>query len=269
MVADRREFIRLDVGYFDNPKVADALDDHPVAVLAHIASMAYARQHRTDGVVPVKRILRKVGATESDARALVKLGLWVELDESRIEVHDYAKHQETRDEIEARSKKQSENARKRWESRRDATRNADGTFRASGNATGIAERTASGNAEESRGEERREEGPVVTSPERQAARDAHYEDDRNPMEGTSPKTVFPRGFSASTRHKAYAMENGLNIGEELTRFREHARANGRAVVDWGAAFNLWLMDSAKRSKADGGKRPGSSVWDRDTTGGDA
>jgi hypothetical protein len=157
MVADRREFIRLDVGYFDNPKVAEVLDESPLAVVLHVASMAHARQHRTDGIVSKKQLLRKVGATESDAKLLIDMGLWHDLGEGKVEVHDYAKHQETREEIEARSRAQRENARKRWDARRSADRNADGTFRADGNANGNANGIASGNAEERRGEERREE----------------------------------------------------------------------------------------------------------------
>jgi hypothetical protein len=267
VVSDRREFIRLDVGYFDNPKVADVLDESPAAVVLHIASMAHARQHRTDGIVSRKQILRKVGATETDAKLLIDLGLWHDVGDGKIEVHDYAKHQETREEIEARSKVQRENARKRWDARRSAERNADGTFRADGNASGSANGIAGRNAEERRGEERREEGPVVVSPARNEPRDAHYEDDRSPLETVSPETVLPRNFVASTRHKAFAGERGLDIAHELAAFKAHAKANARTLVDWDAGFNVWLLSAAKRAKDQAGApRPGSSAWDRDVTG---
>lgn len=158
MVTDRREYIRLDVGYFDNPKVAEVLDESPLAVALHIASMAHARQHRTDGVVSRKQLLRKVGAAETDAKLLLDLGLWHDLGDGKVEVHDYAKHQETREEIEARSEAQRKNARKRWDNRRDTSRNADGTFHATGTPDGNATGNARGNAEDSRGEERKEDG---------------------------------------------------------------------------------------------------------------
>jgi hypothetical protein len=114
MVTDRREFIRLDVGYFDNPKVGEALDTSPLAVVLHIASMAYARQHRTDGRVPIKRMLRKVGADEGDARTLLELGLWENARDGYVHVHDYAKHQETRADIEARSNAARKANQVRW-----------------------------------------------------------------------------------------------------------------------------------------------------------
>jgi hypothetical protein len=252
MVADRREFIRLDVGYFDNPKVAEVLDESPLAVVLHVASMAHARQHRTDGIVSKKQLLRKVGAIESDAKLLIDMGLWHDLGEGKVEVHDYAKHQETRADIEARSNA----ARKANEVRWNSSRIPIGSEPESG-------LPPIGNPEERRGEKRREEAPLV-SPTREEPRDAHYENDRSPLETVSPETVLPRSFVASTRHKAYAMEKGLDIGEELAAFKDHARANGRTLVDWSAGFSSWLRAGAKRSK--GERRPGSSVWDNDITG---
>lgn len=146
-VSDRREFIRLDVGYFDNPKVGEALDVSHAAVVLHIESMMYARRHRTDGIVPAKRVMRKVGATEGDAQTLLDAGLWHQLDSGRIEVHDYAKHQETREEIEARSAAAKKAIRTRWDREkgtgRTTARSSDGT------ATG----STAGNTEERRGEE--------------------------------------------------------------------------------------------------------------------
>jgi hypothetical protein len=162
MVSDRREFIRLDVGYFDNPKIADALDESPLAVVLHVASMAHARQHRTDGVVSRKQLLRKVGAAESDAKILLDLGLWHDLGAGKIEVHDYAKHQETREEIEARSESARKAIKKRWDRARDTERTT------SGNTERIADGTSVRNTEERRGEKRRATAaePLAEVPDR-------------------------------------------------------------------------------------------------------
>lgn len=160
MVTDRREYIRLDVGYFDNPKVGDAFDESPLAVILHIASMAYARQHRTDGVVPIKRLLRKVGATENDARILLEAGLWVDARGGQVRVHDYAKHQETKEQIEARTNAARKANRARWNT----------------NPIPIGSEPDSepdpiGNPEERRGEERRTSGgrPGNSTTERDVA----------------------------------------------------------------------------------------------------
>jgi hypothetical protein len=143
MVADKREFVRLDVGYLDNPKIADALDASPLAVLAHVASMTHCRQHRTDGVFVVRRILRKVGAEAADARLLLDLGLWVDLGEGKAELHDYLKHQESAAQIARLSEAGKKGAAGRWAEKRNTDRTPN--------------RNADRYAEERRGEERRKE----------------------------------------------------------------------------------------------------------------
>lgn len=64
-MADSREFFKMDVGYFDNPKVQSIIDTNPQAVLLHMRCIAYARQHRTDGLVPLRVALRSIGADAS------------------------------------------------------------------------------------------------------------------------------------------------------------------------------------------------------------
>ncbi|MFB7798960.1 hypothetical protein [Isoptericola sp. NPDC056134] len=139
-VTDRREYIRLDVGYLDNPKIADALDESPLAVLAHVASMTHSRQHRTDGKFVVARILRKVGATADDARVLLDLGLWDDIGDGKAELHDYLKHQESAEQIARLSEAGKKGAAGRWAKNRTADRTTDGN--------------ADRYAEERRGEER-------------------------------------------------------------------------------------------------------------------
>lgn len=143
MVADKREFVRLDVGYLDNPKIADALDASPLAVLAHVASMTYCRQHRTDGLFAVNRILRKVGATADDARVLLDLGLWIDLGAGKAELHDYLKHQESAAQIARLSEAGKKGAASRWAKARNTDRTPN--------------RNTDRYAEERRGEERRRE----------------------------------------------------------------------------------------------------------------
>ena len=72
MARDSREFVKLDVGYLSNPKVVGLLvDRRPLAILLHIECIGYARQHRTDGVVPVvaSRTNRPTGTASAAAQA--------------------------------------------------------------------------------------------------------------------------------------------------------------------------------------------------------
>lgn len=133
-MADKRPFFKVDVGYFDNPKVQAIIDEHPRAVLLHLKAIAYARQHLTDGVVPFRVVARSIAASNADGIAACNAGLLSERDDGNLEVHDYAEHQQTAAELKALSQAQSAKARARW----DASGNAGSN--AGSNASGYAEK---------------------------------------------------------------------------------------------------------------------------------
>lgn len=115
-MADRREFIKLDVGYLSNPKIVGLLvARRPFAVLLHVECMGYARQHRTDGLVPIAAARAAViGSTPRDVAAAVSAGLLVDNDDGTVTVHDYLEHQESRADIEARTAAGRKAAEARW-----------------------------------------------------------------------------------------------------------------------------------------------------------
>lgn len=122
-MADKRAYFKLDVGYMSNPKVLTVLDESPTAVLLHVASIGYAAQHLTDGVVPVKALLRMTGATQEDAALLFDAGLWIDGPSAgKAEVHDYLQHQRSAAEVKGASEKAKRAASARW----DASSNASG-----------------------------------------------------------------------------------------------------------------------------------------------
>src|SRR5574344_1892286 len=99
MVADKRFFAKMDVGYYANPKwfkverimrraMPDALPDallralpdalhlavrHAVrtAQALHSASIYYCREHDTDGVFPVEAVKRIVGIASAEEELAV------------------------------------------------------------------------------------------------------------------------------------------------------------------------------------------------------
>lgn len=120
-MADKRAYFKLDVGYMSNPKVLSVLDESTTAILLHIASIGYAAQHLTDGIVPVKALLRMTGATQDDADLLIAAGLWVDGPTGgKAEVHDYLEHQRSSTEAKGASEKAKRAASARW----DASSNA-------------------------------------------------------------------------------------------------------------------------------------------------
>lgn len=133
-MADKRTFFKLDVGYFDNPKIQALMDENPRAVLLHAKCIAYARQHLTDGIVPIRVAMRTVAATDADGIAAGRAGLLTDMGDGNVRVHDYAEHNQTAEEVNRLSQRQSQKARSRW----DTDGNATGTT--SGNAAGYAEK---------------------------------------------------------------------------------------------------------------------------------
>jgi len=85
------QWVRLDVGYFSNPKVLRAGRD---AALMHLAAICYLGAHeRDDGVLPAEAVnvlgkLVKVTRPGEVAERLVKHSLWHNADGDYL-VHDY------------------------------------------------------------------------------------------------------------------------------------------------------------------------------------
>ena len=89
-MADARLFAKFDLGYFDNPKIADFVEDHPRVIFLHQRAFLYCRQHLTDGEFPVRLVARMVCATycgsqcdaECDYCRGVQSGLFERVDDS-------------------------------------------------------------------------------------------------------------------------------------------------------------------------------------------
>ena len=77
-MADARLWARIDVGYFDNAKISDALDASSNAVTMQLASILHSAQHLTDGHINPSVARRKVGGTKEDERVLIEAGMWHE-----------------------------------------------------------------------------------------------------------------------------------------------------------------------------------------------
>lgn len=136
-MADKRAFAQFDVGYLDNPKIMDVFDASCIAICMHFASVLYCAQHLTDGVIALRAMQRKVGASEADSTLLIEAGLWhlpghdcpecPEVAEGKAYVHDYLQHNRTSDGVKGRSDVARRNAAARWNKvPTDANCNANG-----------------------------------------------------------------------------------------------------------------------------------------------
>jgi hypothetical protein len=151
---DPRHFAKLDLGYFDNPKIAGFLDDRPRVMILHLRAITYCRQHLTDGRFPVRLVVRLACASycgshcdgQCDYCAAEHAGLFVRDGDRDALVHDYLEHQDSADQVRARKTAGQSGAAARW----------GGKSNAKGNADRNADRIPKGNAD-ANAEKRREE----------------------------------------------------------------------------------------------------------------
>jgi hypothetical protein len=76
----------------------------------------------------------------------------------------------------------------------------------------------------------------------------------------SRKTRLPDDWRLDEIGRAYARQNGWDeqkIDAEETRFRDHAKANGRKQIDWPAAWRNWVTSPFQETR--NGKRAGNST----------
>jgi len=144
-MADPRYYAKLDVGYFDNPKTAELLEEHPRVLILHLRAITYCRQHLLDGTFPLRLVVRMACASycgsqcegQCDVCLGVLYGLFSSITATTADVHDYLEHQDSSESVKARKAAGKKGAAARWNG---TDRNAD--------------RSANGNAKERRGEER-------------------------------------------------------------------------------------------------------------------
>lgn len=54
------------------------------------------------------------------------------------------------------------------------------------------------------------------------------------------KQKLPDDWQPNAKHVEIAKREGADINDELENFRDHAASTGRVLLDWDAAFRMWL-----------------------------
>jgi len=70
-----------------------------------------------------------------------------------------------------------------------------------------------------------------------------------------PKRPLPASWQPNETHREYASAERINLDFQAERFRTHAEANDRRIVNWDAAFKNWLLKAEKSTFT------GASPWD--------
>lgn len=59
------------------------------------------------------------------------------------------------------------------------------------------------------------------------------------------KARLPATWVPNEQHRAMAASVGVDIDNEVEKFRDHYAANGEARLDWDASFRKWLRNAAE------------------------
>lgn len=71
-----------------------------------------------------------------------------------------------------------------------------------------------------------------------------------------PARRIPDGWEPNDGHREQARAGSLDLNGEAFRFRNHAIANDRSLVDWDAGFRNWLSKAKPvQGRVDGDQRP--------------
>lgn len=229
-MADKRAFFKLDVGYYDNPKIVPLLDeDQPWAVHLHQASMAYSAQHLTDGVVRVKTMLRKIPASDADVQALISAGLWVDLGDGQVRVHDYLEHNRSAAEAKSATDKARRAAAARYVAAPDGSPE-HAHDDASGTASSNAPSTASGMPRE---RERKREKKELTS-DADASDNPRFSEDVTRLSDLLAELVTANG------HKAGKVgQQWHQACDRLMRLDGYTPEQVEWIIRWATANEFW------------------------------
>lgn len=213
-------------------KIDDNLAFHHKVVAAGNAAIglwaragSWCAQNLTDGFVP-DHMLARLG-TQTQVDKLVSVGLWVRVS-GGIEFHQWANRQPLRSQVEAE---------------REASRARMASIRASKKGVKI----ASPQVSELRSPEVPRTGsdafanPTRPDPTRPITTSADVADAPSKKPSKKQAKPLPADWAPTEDHVARAAGLGLDLDNQVGRFKAHAEANDRRQVNWNASFTQWLL----------------------------
>ncbi|MFC8732158.1 hypothetical protein ACFT5B_06850 [Luteimicrobium sp. NPDC057192] len=233
-------------------------------------ALSWCCEHPTDGFVPAD-MLRALDGTKGEAERLVEVGLWEKAD-GGYRFHQWSERNPDSASTKAKQAAESEAGsfgnHRRWHvKRRFVVPDCEWCQKGdtpSGTRSGHPIATRIGGESPVPVPVPNRDRETVTSPPR-GDRDAAPPQ----LETSIPRHVLPASWAPTTSHKAYALENGIDLKHEDRQFRAHCKSKRVTSLDWDAEFDKWLGNAVTRRRPSGPAdrpRPGSSVWDKPARG---
>lgn len=142
--------------------------------------------------------------------------------ETGFKVNDYLEYQTPKSDILARQKHGRKMAQARWGKKNNAK----------SNAASITKSNAQGNAKSNTEEEE----------EKDISKEKIYKKETEPLPAKKRKRAvpLPADWKPNPTHARIALERGIDLEAQAEKFRDYARAHGKAYRDWDAGFRNWL-----------------------------
>lgn len=148
--------------------------------------------------------------------------------EDGFKVTDYLDYQAAKKDVLARQEHGRKMAQARWGKKNDAISNA------SSNAVSITKSIALGNATSN--------AKSNTEIEIDISKEKIYKKETQPLPAKARKRAvpLPADWKPNPTHARIALERGIDLEAQAEKFRDYARAHGKAYRDWDAGFRNWL-----------------------------
>ncbi|SNS43217.1 hypothetical protein SAMN06309944_0229 [Micrococcales bacterium KH10] len=231
MAKDGRLYGKFTLDFPDSPKILPLSD---AAFRCLVEATLWSRQHMTDGLLARRyavarwslEVLQELCENDPENPSLVEV-------EKGYLIHDFDKHQDTKADIEARSRRN----------------------KIAGQKGGLAKRKQVASESLSENEAETETETHITTPNGVVR---------------SRATKLPDSWTPTIEHQSRASETNLDLQLEVMKFRSHAHEKGRTAKNWNAAFTRWLINAAEFAARDrtAGMRPTyqerqAALWDRE------
>lgn len=150
--------------------------------------------------------------------------------EDGFKVSDYLDYQTSKNDILALQERGRKMAQARWGKKTDAKSNASSN--ASSNAQSNAISNAISNAKRNTEKEK----------EKDTSKEKIYKKETEPLPAKTRKRAvpLPADWEPNPTHARIALERGIDLEAQAEKFRDYARAHGKAYRDWDAGFRNWL-----------------------------
>lgn len=229
MTKDRRLYARFDIGMDEHAKIMLLSD---AAFRALFESTLYSRRQLTDGFLDERIVMRKWGAdvaselTSNDPER----PSWAKVD-GGYQIHDFAEHQTTNADIEAK--------------------------RAAGRKGGLAKPKQNASTTQAGASKVLEQNGSKSLAKTETETETET---LTTMPTAGRKKPLPASWAPNEAHTRYAVDEGIALDFQAERFRSHAEAHGRTLVNWDAAFRNWLLKAERTVKT---KPTSNSPWSKE------